>query len=151
MRKEVKDNEKLKGTIKNYFANTKEDIYEMKINRCHKNLFMSNKEDIYVMKVSNDFNRKEVDYVARRPAPNFDRPRRSARFWSSRRPHRGALGEPLTGPPTGGGVLRWELERALISRTTYLRGHTHATACGSRNLLSTAQTNSSSNYLLLTW
>ena len=112
---------------------------------------MNYKETIYVMKVINDFNRNEVDYVARRPAPSFDRPRHSARFWSSRRPHRGALGEPLTGAPTGGGVLRWELEKALISRTTYQLGHAHATARGSRNLLSTAQTNSSCNYLLFTW
>ncbi len=94
----------------------------MKINRGHTNLFMNNKENIYVMKVINDFNRKEVDYVARRPAPNVDRPRRSARFWSSRRPHRGA----------------------------HLVGHAHASARGSRNLLSTALTNSSSNYLLFT-
>ena len=72
--------------MKNYFAYTKEDIYEIKIKRGHKNLFMNYKETIYVMKVINDFNRKEVDYVARRPAPNVDRPRRSVKFCSPRRP-----------------------------------------------------------------
>ena len=123
----------------------------MKIKRGHKNLFMNNKENIYVMKVINDFNRKEVDYVARRPAPILTGRAVPSLHALREGLSRGALGEALTGGPTGGGVLRWELARALISRTTYLLGHTHAAVCGSRNLLSTAQTKSSSNYLLLTW
>ena len=80
---------------------------------------MNYKETICVTKVINDFNRKEVDYVTRRPAPIL-----TGRAVPSLRAlreglSRGALGEALTGGPHGGGVLRWELARAPIQYTIY--------------------------------
>ncbi len=97
--------------------------------------FANTKDDIYVMKVINDVYCKDVNSVARPNATNSNlgTGRRAPLIHALQEGlSRGALGEALTGAPTGGGVLRWELERAPITTFT-LQGQMPDWAFGSSN------------------
>ena len=62
----------------------------------------------------------KVTGSAEKPAPILIPAAAPITCCSPRRPHRGdTLGGTVSGAPTGGGVLRWELARAPIQYTTY--------------------------------
>ena len=84
--------------------------------RTEKNFFVYTEETIYVMNTVDELYFKFVITVTTtgRPSPILTGRAAPLSFARQEGLNRGALGDALTGGPYGGGVLRWESERALI-------------------------------------